>query len=507
MTVQKWGAGFFVVSLVGSLLTACGGSEGTTDGSGGGSGGGGDGGSGVGGTETGGSASGTGGEGSGGEGSGGTGTGGEAGGGSGGNSAVGACGEIETFEQGVAPLREIFVDAEAAGPGDGSEGDPFATLEAAFADATPGTAIRLLPGIHAGGAFAAGLAGTADAPIWIGGAPGRERPVIEGGGNGFQLSGVSFVIVHDLEVTGQEANGLNIDDGETASGLSHDLIFRDLAIHDIGDGGNQDCLKLSGIDDFFVLDSEFVGCSGGSAIDHVGCHQGIIARNAFTDLGGNGVQSKGGSRDILIMQNVFANAGERAVNMGGSTGFEFFRPALSTGETNFEASDIRVVANVFRGGVSPIAFVGCVDCLAANNTIVDPVQWVVRILQETTSEQDFEFAPASGGRFINNVVYYSLGDLSTHVNVGPDTEADSFVFSNNLWYAVDDPENSEPAYLPVAESDGIYGEDPEFGAVGDEQIAAGSPAAGAGISVVEVTGDLEGDCYGDPPSMGAYEVE
>jgi hypothetical protein len=427
--------------------------------------------------------------------------------GSGGNVTIGECGAIATFEDAATPSQEIFVDATAAGPGDGSEGDPFTTLDPAFDAATPGTAIRIRPGTYTGGAFVEGLTGSAEAPIWIGGVAGEERPVISGGDNAIQLSGASFVIVHDLEVTGQTSNGLNVDDAETASGLAHDLVFRDLYIHDIGDGDNQDCLKLSGIDDFFVLDSEFVGCSAGSAIDHVGCHHGVIARNVFSELGGNGVQSKGGSDDILITQNQFLNAGERAVNMGGSTGFEFFRPALSVSGENYEARDIRVVANLFRGGVSPIAFVGCVDCLAANNTLIDPDHWVVRILQETTSTSVYTFSPASDGRFVNNIVYYELGLLSTHVNVGGETSPESFVFSNNLWYAYDAAENSEPGGVPTAETAGVYGEDPAFLSAEDASITASSPAAGAGVEVEEVPGDINGNCYLAPPAIGAYEIE
>jgi hypothetical protein len=430
-----------------------------------------------------------------------------AGGSAGGGAVPGECGAIATFEDGVAPTREVFVDAAAAGPGDGSEADPYPTLDAALGGATAGTAIRIRPGTYDGGAFASGLEGTAEAPIWIGGVPGEERPVISGGGNAFQLSGVSFVVVHDLEVTGQTANGINVDDGETASGNTHDLVFRDLLVHDIGDGGNQDCLKLSGVDRFHVLDSEFVGCSGGSAVDHVGCHQGLVARNLFRDLGGNGVQSKGGSEDIEITRNRFLSAGERAVNMGGSTGPEFFRPALSTSGTNFEARDIRVTANLFVGGVSPIAFVGCVDCLAANNTLIDPERWVVRILQETTSTGEYTFLPASNGRFVNNLVYYSLGALSTHVNVGGDTSPETFTFSNNLWYAEDAPEDSAPGSLPVEESAGVYGEDPGFAGTDDRHVDSSSPASGAGTALENVDADLDGDCYASPPSIGAYEAD
>jgi hypothetical protein len=429
-------------------------------------------------------------------------------GGGGGAPSLGECGAIATFADGLTPTREIFVDAEAAGPGDGSAEDPYTTLDAALADATPGSAVRIRPGSYDGGAFVSDLNGTATAPIWIGGVPGAARPVITGGSNALQLSAASYVVVHDLEITGQTSNGLNVDDRETGSGLSHDLLFQNLLIYAIGDGGNQDCLKLSGVNEFFVLDSEFRGCSAGSAIDHVGCRDGVVARNTFRDLGGNGVQSKGGSQNIVIRQNRFFDAGERAVNMGGSTGFEFFRPGLSVSGINYEATEIFVVANVFRGGVSPIAFVGCTRCVAANNTIVDPEHWVVRILQETTSTAEYAFGPASDGRFTNNVIYYALAELSTHVNVGPDTDPESFEFSNNLWYAYDAPSDSEPSSLPVAETGGIYAEDPAFADADadDYGISADSPAAGAGVAAGEVPSDMNGDCYAEPPSIGAHEA-
>jgi hypothetical protein len=484
-----------------------GGASGSSSGGSGANGGGGTGG-GTGGSATGGSA--TGGAGAGGSATGGTsgstagnaGSGGSAGG-------PGACGDFTTFADAATPAREIFLDASATGPGDGSASAPYVELETALDALTPGTALRIRPGTYAGGAFASGLAGTAAAPIWIGGIEGMPRPILSGGANAIQLSSASYVVLHDLEVTGQDANGLNIDDGSSyPDGAANHLVFRRLFIHDIGSGGNQDCLKLSGVDDFFVLDSEFHGCSAGSAIDHVGCHRGVIARNEFVELGGNGVQSKGGSDDILITQNRFLEAGERAVNMGGSTGFEFFRPALSTSAENFEARNVRVLANLFRGGVSPVAFVGCVDCIAANNTIIDPERWVARILQETTSTAEYTFAPARGGEFSNNAVYFASALLSTAVNVGGNTDAASFEFSNNLWFSHDAPGDSEPSSLPVAETGGIYGEDPTFEdvAADDVSIDATSPLAGAGRAPARIEGDLDGECYANPPSIGALEA-
>ena len=108
------------------------------------------------------------------------------------------------------------------------------------------------------------------------------------------------------------------------------LLFQRLYIHNIGAGGNEDCLKLSGINQFFVLDSEITACGdGGSAIDHVGCHQGMIARSSFHDLGSGAEQCKGGSEDIDVRWNRFVSAGERPVNMGGSTGCFLVPPRAS----------------------------------------------------------------------------------------------------------------------------------------------------------------------------------
>jgi hypothetical protein len=355
------------------------------------------------------------------------------------------------------------------------------------------------------------VSGSAAAPIWIGGVPGQARPIIEGGADAMHLVRPRYLVIHDLEVRATTANGLNVDDGSQYADMdaARFVVFRDLFIHDIGSGGNQDCLKLSGLNDYVVVDSRFERCGGGgsgSAVDQVGCHRGLLARNVLADLAGNGIQCKGGSDDVEIRWNRMTNAGERAVNMGGSTGVEFFRPPLSTTAPNFEARNIRVIANVLSGSTSPLAFVGCVDCLAANNTIVDPTRWIVRVLQESVTTTTHMFLPAQRGQVVNNLVYFSRASLSTHVNVGANTDAATFTFRNNLWYAHDMPAQSMPS-LPAAETAGLYGQDPRLvaPASGDFALMAGSPAAGAGTPLANVAGDAGGRCYLDPPSIGAFE--
>jgi hypothetical protein len=420
---------------------------------------------------------------------------------------TGACAlALPTFAT-LVPERTVHVSPRGNDTsGDGSATLPFATIQRAARGMTAGTAIAVHAGTYSGGIWLEEVRGTEAAPIRIGGAPGEATPVIEGQNEGMHLANLAWVVLHDLEIRGASANGLNVDDGGDYADpqAAHHVVFQRLLIHDIGGSGNQDCLKLSGVNDYAVLDSTFATCGdGGSAIDHVGCHRGTIARNLFRDVGSNAVQAKGGSESIEIRANHVVGGGDRAFNLGGSTGFEFFRPPLSTNAPNFEARSISAIANLIEGGEAAVAFVGCVDCVAANNTIVDPTRWVVRILQETTSSGGYEFLPASGGRFVNNLVWYSRAALSTHVNVGSNTDAPSFRFSHNLWYAHDDPSRSAPS-LPVTESGAVTGQDPRF-VSGGYALQTGSPALGQGEPAVAQGGDMDGVCYRSPPAIGAYE--
>lgn len=412
------------------------------------------------------------------------------------------CGRIETFEAGLSPTVNVHVATNGDdSSGDGSASNPFASVERAARDAVPGTAVRIHEGTYPGGQFLALLRGTADAPIWIGGVAGEGRPVFDGDGEGIHLSQVSYVVLHDIEVRGSDFNGVYANEQAT-----HHVVVRGVFIHDIGGDGNQDCLKLSGINQYWVLNSTFERCGGGgsgSGVDHVGAHDGLLAGNTFREMSANGVQAKGGSENIEIHGNRFVNAGQRALNMGGSTGDAYFRPPLSTTAPNVEARNIRAVANVIEGSTAAVAFVGCVDCLAANNTVVDPENWMFRILQETTTHDGFEFLPARGGVVVNNLVYFERGALSTDVNVGPNTSSETFRFENNLFFAWDDPSRSAPT-LPGTEVGSIVGQDPAFAA--DYSLGTASPAAAAGVVVNGVDTDIDGVCYSSPPAIGAHEA-
>jgi hypothetical protein len=173
-----------------------------------------------------------------------------------------------------------------------------------------------------------------------------------------------------------------------------------------------------------------------------------------------------------------------------------------------EARNIRVVANLFRGSDAPIAFVGAVDSLVANNTIVEPGRWVMRILQETVSSGGYTFLPCSSNQFVNNLVYFNRSQISTPVNIGANTDAASFKFANNLWYAFNQPSQSQPT-LPSLEINGVYALNPVFAdaASGNFSVTTNSPAAAKGRRLPGVSADLLKRCYANPPTIGAFEAE
>ena len=231
-------------------------------------------------------------------------------------------------------------------------------MREALAQARPGETIRIAPGDYRGGVTGQGLRGEPGKPIILKASDPKRPPVFKGGTTGLHLSRVSHLELHDLIVIGATGNGINIDDGGTLDRPSHHILLRNLVIRDIGPTGNRDGIKLSGVDDFRVE-----GCtverwgSGGSGIDMVGCHRGEIVGCTFRHgdtTGDSGVQAKGGSREIVIRRCRFEHAGQRAVNLGGSTGLAFFRPKPE----GYEAKDITVEDCTFNGSMTPVAFVG-----------------------------------------------------------------------------------------------------------------------------------------------------
>lgn len=349
-------------------------------------------------------------------------------------------------------LLLLAITATATGA-EFSVGDDAALREALRA-ARAGDVVRIRPGTYRGGLYAT-LAGEEGRPIVIEG-DAQDPPVVEGGANGMHLAAARHVTLRNVHFRGATGNGLNIDDGGELEVPAIGIVIERVRVSDVGPRGNTDGIKLSGVRGFALRDCVIEGW-GGSAVDMVGCHEGVIERCTFRGKDGfeqaTGPQLKGGTSNVTIRDCRFDHAGDRAANVGGSTGLQFFRPP----DANCEARDITVERCAFRGSQAAVAFVGVDGAVFRGNTIYEPQKWVLRILQETRDER---FVPCRNVVFEGNTVVYRRAAVRTVCNVGPGTQPESFTFVGNRWWCADAPQ-SKPD-LPTPEKDGVYGVDPRM---------------------------------------------
>lgn len=388
------------------------------------------------------------------------------------------------------------MNAAAAPGGNGSQSAPFKTIGAALGQATPGTRIRIAAGTYGSIGTFSNLHGTATAPIAL---VGGGAVVVDTGraDQALHLIDPRYVVIENITIQNTFPHGINIDDGGDHNTPAHHVVLRRMTFRNIGTGGNNDCLKLSGVDHFYIEGSSFSACNQGEAIDMVGCHDGVISGNAFFDLPMNGVQTKGGSADVLIHGNRFINIAQRSINAGGSTGAAYYRPL----NTTHEAARIQMVANIFeRPAVTPVAFVGCDTCVFANNTIIEPGSYLVRILEENTT-----LTAGANGYFINNIIVLNTNGRGAVVNVGANAQPATYTFGSNLWYSLDNAAYAGPmlgSSIP-AETGSLIQQDPRLDA--NRRPQTGSPAIDAGRVVPRgLAGDFVRQPYGNPPTMGAF---
>lgn len=378
---------------------------------------------------------------------------------------------------------------------------PYKDLTTAAKIAIPGDTILVYGGIYPGQQSLQHLQGTPQKWIYII-AKNRGAVFFEGGATAWTGSDIAYLHIEGFVFSKQTANGVNFDDGGSYSSPAHHIVLKDCIFRDLAATGNNDLVKLSGMDDFSIEQCTFLnGSSGGSGIDMVGCHRGVISHCRFESMGSNALQMKGGSSDIQVEACVFKNAGGRAINLGGSTGKEFFRPLNAA----WEASGLKVYSNVFIGSEVPVAFVGCTKSEVVNNTIYKPGRWVIRILQE--NRDTLSFGKCGDNTFSNNVICINQ-EIRTVCSIGVGTRPESFTFSNNAWYHIDNS-SWTGAKLPVVETRTVLGKDPLFRnpAREDFTIAKNSPLAGAGMSLQYPEKDNVGKSFKLKRAIGAFELK
>ncbi|MCD6365186.1 MAG: right-handed parallel beta-helix repeat-containing protein [Planctomycetes bacterium] len=359
--------------------------------------------------------------------------------------AAGLTGIVLTAMAAPAGAEQLFVENEAE-------------LSAALSSASDGDEILLAPGTYLGKFSRSGLTG-----VTIRSADPDNMAIIDANGRNevFHFSDAVRVTLADLVLRNAIDNCINIDHGGTPASPSRDLTLRNLTVLDTDVTGNNDGIKLSGVMGFHV-DGVTVDTWGGSSIDMVGCHDGLIEnslfRNGPEDFNEDctGVRPKGRSTNITIRANRFVDAGPRSVAIGGNTGLQFFYPQPPG---PVEADDIRIEGNVIVGSNEPIVYMN-IDggVIARHNFIFRPTRTVVRIHKENTTAG---FVDTQYGVFTDNVVVWDEGDITSFVETSPGTLPETFTFARNQWYNRTNPGNSTPV-LPSEETGGIVGIDPQI---------------------------------------------
>lgn len=323
-------------------------------------------------------------------------------------------------------------------------------LRAALSNLKPSTVLKIASGDYPGGHHVNGVE-----KLTIEALDPKKPPHFKGGGSAWHFSRCGGLTLRHIRVSGQTGNGLNLDDGGDLAHPATGITIEHVEISDIGPKGNHDGIKCSGLDKLMIRDCTITGW-GGQGIDLVGCHLSVITGCRFIGKEGftasAGIQIKGGSSDVLVEKCRFRNAGERPINVGGSTGLAFFRPQGAMQE----ASSIVVNDNIIEGSLCAAAFVGVEGAEFANNTVLFPGKWVFRILQETKGP---EFRPCSHVLIKDNKIVFRRSQVEIDINIGDGTAPETFRFENNHWFAEDRPASSKPR-LPVEEKNGVYGVDP-----------------------------------------------
>ena len=144
------------------------------------------------------------------------------------------------------------------------------------------------------------------------------------------------------------------------------------------------------------------------------------------------------------------------------------------------------------------------------------------INQIHTSWDSYQIVQCRDGEFKNNVIYFGRTEgfpynRSVWVQ-NPQTQPETFVFANNLWYCIADPSNSMPDWQTLEglygcpqHSDNITG-DPLFLSSAPELpvdffLRAQSPARGMGLVLNDIDRDFFDRYYAVPNrSIGAFEI-
>ena len=206
---------------------------------------------------------------------------------------------------------------------------------------------RLLePGTYAGQLYRENLR-----QVTIRSADRANPALIEGGDYGLHLADPVGVTLSDLVFEKQLDNGINIDDAGSYETPARDIRLIRIAVKHIVNGGNHDAIKMAGVEDF-LIDGAHIENWGddGSAIDFVGCRNGLVQNSLLIHsalkVGGSGIRPKGGSQKSSSAPTASSSRSRQAAPSRRAARLtqNFFALLMATRTTRRTASRSRVMS-------------------------------------------------------------------------------------------------------------------------------------------------------------------
>lgn len=299
-------------------------------------------------------------------------------------------------------------------PSQGTSGLRDALNAARDSHPTSAVRIRLAAGVYADNLgseiFAQRLQRTASTPIYV--VANDPAPNATQLGQGINLLGISYFALdgvtigppsvgawngasHAAPLPLQAAAGIHISGEALYATLnagtggtlntaiygqyqpSHHIVIKRVTIQNIFElnaqsgetsiGQGMDGMKFNQVEDLWVLGNT-VSQTSRHGIDNVGVHRAIFSKNVIVrNGGGQGIEAKGGSADVVYEQNTFYRV--RRVELGGENTDATYYFSID-GRWDYEA--VRLVARnnlIVDPREAGLEFSGCADCAAVGNTI------------------------------------------------------------------------------------------------------------------------------------------
>ncbi|MBY6006261.1 right-handed parallel beta-helix repeat-containing protein [Salipiger bermudensis] len=178
----------------------------------------------------------------------------------------------------------------------------------------------------------------------------------------------------DVSVTGFTLGGGSNAKRQTvhihAADDGHDFAARITLSGNVIERGAGDGIKLSKVSDIVITDNTLTG--GGpteSGIDLVGGERITLSGNTFRAMGHVGISVKGGSRDLIIADNLISDVAHVGVEIGGYTKLGRYMPGFLEAGHDYEVFNVLVEGNtVTKAGNAAFRVIGGQQVAFVDNT-------------------------------------------------------------------------------------------------------------------------------------------